>query len=60
MWRTHQNLFQIVVVTVALFGLSGCAMQTQVNQFGESFVAFGEHQLLTKEQARKLDNNTPF
>ncbi len=57
MWRTHQNLFQIVVVTIALFGLSGCAMQTQVNQFGESFVAFGEHQLLTKEQARKLDRD---
>lgn len=47
----------LFVVFVVLFGLSGCAMQPTIGANGESYVAFNDKKLLSKEQAKLLDRD---
>lgn len=48
------QLHRLGLILLLSAAISGCVMTPQTDALGNQFVGFGEHQILTEEQAKKL------
>lgn len=48
------NIKLIIIILIMSGLLSGCVMPPQTDAFGNSFVSFGKHKIVTQEEAKKM------